>query len=415
MFKVILLNVDELWLKGKNRSYYMSTLAGQIRMVVKKIYPHPFELKNENQRFILSGREGFQEDSLKNLLQILARVPGLFSLQPARVCKAQEESIKECAKEELKEVLKNSSQNFKPTTFCVRSKRSFKQFPLTSMELDARVGEEMGKHFSHLKVKLIHPDIEIQIKIVDSKKVYMTSQKILGVGGLPKGTSGKLITLLSGGFDSPVASYLMSARGCEQRLVFFHAYPFVGDEVKEKMIKLGKILAQYQVGCTLQIIPFGKVQEFMAQKGFESYRTLLFRYGMILTAELLAKEKDYHALCTGDSLAQVSSQTIGNLALLDKSKLSSKPILRPLMGMSKRDIMAWAQKIGTHKISLIPHDDACSLLAPRNPIIHPNEIYWDKVTHQLREKWGLLDQLQTALGQSQEYSIDFRGRLSCLS
>ncbi len=405
MSKLILLNVDELWLKGKNRTTYIKILYDQIYRVCRELHIDSFQLKNENQRFILTSQKDFQSD----LLKVISDIPGLFSLQPARICQAAVEAIKEEAVEVFAAVGQN---NLNSKTFRVKTKRSFKQFALTSMELDKVVGGKILSNFKDWKVDLHNPGVEIQIKVVGPKTTYITGQKILGIGGLPVGSSGKLITLLSGGFDSPVASYLMSARGCRQTFAFFHAYPFVGDEVKEKIVNLCKVLSRYQVGCRLHIIPFGKIQDLIAKNCREAYRTVLFRYAMILGANLLAETKGYDALCTGDSLAQVSSQTIGNINLLDS--VSERPILRPLIGFSKRNIMELAQKIGTHDLSLVPHDDACSLFSPQRPITCPRRGYWQSVTRELREELGITDFLKDSLNHSECYSIHFLGRAELL-
>ena len=280
----ILLNVDELWLKGKNRARYQQRLQNQVRQICKHYHASPFTLKNQNQRLILSSEEKFSP----SLLFALKNLPGLFTLQPARVCSTTLEAIEQCACAEMEAEL---GRNPEGRTFRVSAHRSFKDFPLTSMEVDRRVGTKILSQFPTLKVDLENSDIELQIKIADADQSYATAQKIEGVGGFPVGSSGKLVTLLSGGFDSPVASYLMSARGCQQIFAFFHAYPFVGDEVKSKILDLSKVLARYQIHSQLFTVPFGSIQNLIAQNCQERYRTLLFRYAMLLSGRTFGRTK----------------------------------------------------------------------------------------------------------------------------
>ncbi len=403
---VVLLNVDELWLKGKNRARYQQHLQNQIRQICKYFHSAPFSLKNQNQRLILNSSEEFSPA----LLCALKNLPGLFALQPARSCPSALTDIEQCACTEMENQLQ---QNPECRTFRVSTHRSFKDFPLGSMEVDRQVGAKILSQFPALKVDLKKPGTNLEIKIASENHSYVTAQKIEGVGGLPVGSSGKLVTLLSGGFDSPVASYLMSARGCQQIFAFFHAYPFVGNEVKSKILDLGKILVRHQMGSQLFVIPFGKIQNLIAQNCQERYRTLLFRYAMLMASDLLAEQNSCDALCTGDSLSQVSSQTLENLTLLDGA--GQRPILRPLVGLSKREIINWAKQIGTHDLSVIPHDDACSLFAPKRPVIRPKLTYWNSVTQKLLEQQELKGHLSRALVNSEQYSLHFSGRVTPVS
>ncbi len=401
--KVLLLNVDELWLKGKNRSRYLQRLQNQVREVCTEYHSHPFRLKAENQRLILSSKEAFESD----LTYALQHLPGLFSLHLARQCPSELSAIEQSARQEMEQSIVGHPE---ACTFRISAQRTRKDFALNSMQIEHRLGKCISQQFPSLRVDLQRPDIELHIKIASAEHSYISAQKIPGVGGLPVGSSGKLVTLLSGGFDSPVASYFMSARGCRQIFAFFHAYPFVGDEVKAKIVDLCQVLGRYQMHSQLFVIPFGEIQNLIAQHAQERYRTLLFRYAMLAVAHLLAERERFDGLCTGDSLAQVSSQTLDNLALLDSA--GKRPVLRPLIGLSKREIIHWARKIGTHDISVRPHSDACSLFAPKRPVIRPRRDYWEAAIHHLLEERQLQSHLHRALENAETYRVHFSGQVT---
>ncbi|MBT3236479.1 MAG: tRNA 4-thiouridine(8) synthase ThiI [Bdellovibrionales bacterium] len=372
MYQTIILNVDELWLKGKNRYLYYRALKEHVRYVVKQEHPgDSFSCRNESQRLVLiSDDQPFSNQTLERL----TCVPGIFSIVPAKRLPLDLAAVVPALKEELKDPGQGKTMTFK-----VFTKRSDKSFPQNSMEISRLVGGYILKDFPWLKVDIHRPEIEVELR-VHQHALYLSTRKLTGVGGLPWGMSGHLVTMISGGFDSPVASYLMAKRGCRQSFIFFHAYPLVGDEVLDKIRRMVEYLARYQKGATLYIIPFGDLQTKVSELIRLEYRTVVFRRLMIDCATKLASAVSAQALLTGDSLGQVSSQTIHNLALLDGG--STIPILRPLVGLNKMEIIDWARKIGTHDISLLPHDDACAMLSPKHPVIKPDVRYWQQFIEQ---------------------------------
>jgi thiamine biosynthesis protein ThiI len=197
----------------------------------------------------------------------------------------------------------------------------------------------------------------------------------------------------------------MFKRGCRQTFIFFYAYPFVGGEVKDKVVKLVQILGRYQRNSRLYIVPFGDIQNLISKNCHEDYRTLLFRKAMLQCSTLLARKLKAGALLTGDALGQVSSQTIGNISVLDK--VSALPIFRPLLGYNKIEIIDLAKRIGTHDISMIPHDDACSLFAPKHPVIRPSHSYLGKFDHQVQ----LEEPLNKCLQEAEVVEISMTGEL----
>ena len=398
MYKVIMINVDELWLKGKNRPQYFKAIKTHIEEVVTAFHPFEFKVKNESQRMIVRSDEPFKEE----LFKALQRIPGIHSFSPTRDIELNFELLYPAIKEEL-----ISWGDDLPRTFKVNTKRTLKTFEKNSMEVSGEMGHLVLQDFTQLKVDVKKPQLIIELRILP-EKFFISTHKYMGIGGLPVGTNGHLITLLSGGFDSPVASYMMSKRGCRQTFVFFYAYPFVGEEVKEKIIKLMEVLSTYQKGCSLYIIPFGKIQKKIAKTCKEDYRTMLFRKYMVDCANLLAGRIGAKALLTGDALGQVSSQTIGNIALIDS--ITNRPIIRPLIGFNKMETIIKSKEIGTHDISVIPHDDACSLFAPKHPIIHPDNKYWLEYC-----SGNNFDQeLQDAFDQGERHQFSVKGELiSC--
>ena len=370
MYRHLLVNVDELWLKGKNRPAYFSALGSHIREILDEQLPKKYNLKREKHRFVVE----FPQGGSASVLEVLSKTPGIYSLIPCWKIPCDLSTMTEMAIGQIKEKVQGETGH----TFKVCCRRIDKRFRYKSMEVVEIIGRKIlewsQKESLPLKVKLNNPDTIVDIKIF-SDKAYLSTDIVYGVGGLPLGMSGNLVTLISGGFDSPVASYMMSRRGCLQTFVFFHSYPFVEEEVLDKILAIVRILAQYQRNPIFYRVPFGNLQQRIAEKCQPAYRTLLFRYYMLWGASLLGEKIGADALLTGDCLSQVSSQTIGNICLLDKS--SFLPIFRPLLGFNKSEIISWSKKVGTHEISLLPQNDACSLLSPEHPILAPRQDYWD--------------------------------------
>jgi thiamine biosynthesis protein ThiI len=395
MYHTLVINVDELFLKGKNRPFYYRSLREHTRELLDAYHQEPFTCVNEEQRLVARSESPFSEETIR----VFLNVPGVHSIIPARRIPVDFQQVFPTVKEEL--------QRWEdlPATFKVVTRRSYKGFPLNSLEVCKAIGALVLKEFPRLAVDVKNPGLVIEIRILQNN-IYVSTRKLPGIGGLPVGTSGHLVTLISGGFDSPVASFLMAKRGCRQTFIFFYAYPFVGDEVKDKVLKLVQILGRYQRHSRLYIVPFGHVQDLIAKNCREDYRTLLFRKAMLQCSTLLARKVKAGALLTGDALGQVSSQAIGNISVLDK--VSPLPVFRPLLGYNKIEILALAKKIGTHDISVIPHDDACSLFAPKHPVIRPSASYLEKFDHMVQLEEPLIKCLQEA----DVYEISLTGGLT---
>ena len=395
MYKFLVINVDELWLKGKNRPLYFKAMKNHLTMTIKLLHPEGTKLRFDRQRYILRNDEGIPESTIESILKL----PGIHSVNPAICVESNFDAIFPALKEELENTVVGNA------TFKVITKRVDKRFPMNSMDVNRQIGGAVLKDFPNLKVNVHDPQIPIHIKILD-EHIYITTKTLLGVGGLPMGMSGHIVTMISGGFDSPIASYLMSKRGCKQTFIFFYAYPYVGDEVKDKIFELLKKLGQYQKNCKLYVVPFGEIQNKISKACHEEYRTMFFRKAMVECSNQLADYLKAEAILTGDALGQVSSQTMGNIALMDSS--SRRPILRPLVGYNKMEIINLAKKIGTYDISVLPHDDACAMFAPKHPIIRPDRVYWDKTS----TEFDLSADIQKCLTESEVYKINPIGELT---
>ena len=388
MYKMLICSVDELWLKGRNRTLYMRTLLKHIDRVLRTYHGRNFFVKNDSQRLTYTSEKLFSHETLEALLKI----PGLAGIYPSFETPLDIDELKKIVALEMAEELKLHSADG-PVTFKVVAKRINRSFPMPSMELERELGAHLLRSFSKLKVDVKKPTLKIDVRIVE-RRILAALRFYRGVGGLPVGSAGHGVTLLSGGFDSPVASYLMAKRGLRQTFVFFHAYPFVGNEVLEKIKALTKVLGQFHKQSHLYIVPFGNIQRKISEVCREEYRTILFRQEMVKISELLAKEIKGDCLVTGDALAQVSSQTLANMHLMDKAV--DMMIIRPLIGFNKLEVLKIATDIKTHDISLIPHDDACALFAPENPIINPDKNYWDTINEKFEWNQERIDALKSA-------------------
>ena len=394
MYKHLIVNIDELWLKGKNRKHYFRALQEHVHLVIRSHSPEEkVRLRNDQQRLVAESETGFTKECIDSLV----KVPGVSTVQPAISISREKELILPAIVEKLRGELTD-----RITTFKVKCKRVDKSFPHGSMDLQRELGHFLLKEFSQLKVDVRNPEILIEVKVLQNN-IYISTEKRTATGGLPVSTSGHVVTLISGGFDSPVASFMMSKRGCKQDFIFFYAYPYVGEEVKEKILSICSVLGEYQKGCRLWVVPFGEIQNAIAKDCHEEYRTILFRKYMVETANLLAFRVKADALVTGDALGQVSSQTMRNMSVMDS--FSKKIILRPLVGFNKIEIIRKAQEIGTHDISVIPHDDACSLFSPKHPVIKADLEYMRSFSTDN----DYSDLVKKALDESEVYRINVLG------
>jgi thiamine biosynthesis protein ThiI len=298
---------------------------------------------------------GVTEELAARLGERLRRVFGVANYSFAERCPADLAAMTELAVAKLQ----GASGTFK-----VRAKRSDKAFPLTSPEIGAQVGAAILEAYPGLRVAMDDPDHLIQVDI-EPGAALVSAGRLPGPGGLPVGTAGRVAALLSGGIDSPVAAWKVMRRGCRVDLVHFHSYPYTGREAIDKTRRLAQVLADWQGPTTLWLVPIGDLQREIAVKTDQSLRIILYRRSMIRLAEQAARKTGALGIVTGDSIGQVASQTLENLAAVTVA--ASMPIYRPLVGDDKQEIVETAKRIGTFNISIEPHADCCSLFQPDRP------------------------------------------------
>ncbi len=343
MRKCAVCHYGEIALKGKNRKYFERKLVSNIREIVegsKVLSPR--------------GRIVVFSDS-ENLEEKISKIPGIDYFFLPTVISSSDKEIREKAVFLIKEKKFN--------TFRVTVKRSDKSFPISSMELSSIVGGEIVKETGK-KVNLSSPDITCFIEI-NEKETYIYFDKIKGLGGLPVGSSGKAVSLISGGIDSPVASFLMMKRGLKNVFVHFHAYPSTSKESISKVEKLVKTLSAYQGESVLYLVPFDEVQKEIMLNTKDKLRVLLYRRFMMRIVEKVGKKEGAKAIVTGESLGQVASQTIENIFIT--GSVVTFPVFRPLIGYNKEEIVTEAKKIDTYSTSILPEEDCCVRFLPKNP------------------------------------------------
>ncbi|NOX90602.1 MAG: tRNA 4-thiouridine(8) synthase ThiI [Calditrichaeota bacterium] len=353
MKTTFLCHYSEIGLKKGNRNYFERILEQNIRKSIERALPESeFSIHLDYKRFIIDFKEQVEEERVGTALH---RVFGIVNYACVRKTNLELSEIEQAAVELI------SAKEGK--TFAIRTKRADKAFPLNSNEVNVRVGakvvEATGK-----SVDLTIPEITCHIEIMkQGALVYV--DKIQGPGGLPVNSSGKVLVLLSGGFDSPVAAFYAMKRGAKCSFIHFHSYPYTNKFSQEKVIDLAKKLNEYQFKSRLYMVPFAETQEEIVFNCPDRLRVILYRRFMMRIAERLARRKDLKAVVTGESLGQVASQTLENIAAIEEA--ITLPVLRPLVGMDKNEIIQVARKIGTYEISVKPHDDACTRFMPRQP------------------------------------------------
>ena len=254
-------------------------------------------------------------------------------------------------------------------TFKVESKRSDKSFPMTSIQLSQFVGGELNEAFPHIQADMHTPEVVVHVEVRDFA-AYVHANPTPGAGGLPVGVGGTAVSLLSGGIDSPVASWMMAKRGLALEMVHFFSYPYTSPEAKEKVLELARLLTPWCGRLTVHVVPFTEIQEELRRSCPESLFTLLMRRFMMRIAQRVAQRVGAHGLVTGESLGQVASQTMEAMAVT--GQVVSLPIFRPVVGMDKEEIVRIARKIGTFETSILPYEDCCTVFTPRPPKTRPS-------------------------------------------
>ncbi|WP_313343391.1 tRNA uracil 4-sulfurtransferase ThiI [Sedimentibacter sp.] len=358
MYNVVAVSFGEIFLKGKNRGSFEHKLTEQIRYALKEY--KDVSIYKELGKVFIQTKHIYDMDGIINKVK---KVFGIVVISPSIKVEKEPEIIIEKAIN-LFRYLKEK-QNIK--TFKINTKRGDKTFPIKSMDFSALTGEKILNAFTDVTVDVHNPDIEIMIDI--KKNCYISSERISTVGGMPIGSCGKALLLLSGGIDSPVAGYMIAKRGVEISALYFHTYPFTSERANEKVKRLKEILEEYCGTIKLYSINLLDVHKAIKEHCREEETTILARRFMMRIAERIAEENGLEMLITGESLGQVASQTMKSMIVIENS--IGMPILKPVIGMDKTEIMDRAKEIGTYETSILPYDDCCSVFAPSHPLINP--------------------------------------------
>lgn len=354
MKEVILIRYGEIFLKGKNYSFFENTLFKNIKRRFKGIN---LSLEKISGRFLVSN---FSEQDKELIISKLKTVFGIVSISLAYEVETSLENIS----------IVCETINITEPTFKVETKRADKTFNLKSYELSAKMGEIILKNNPNTKVDVHNPQQIIFIEVRQNLRTYIFYNKITCLGGMPVSTSGKAMLLLSGGIDSSVAGFLMAKRGLCLNAIHFYSFPYTSPQAKQKVIDLANIIKKYTGDIRLFVVPFTKIQEEIHKNCDSEYMVTLVRRFMMRIAEKVAIQNNCSALITGENLAQVASQTVESITVTNQMS-KQLPIFRPLISFDKIEITNIAEKIGTYETSILPYEDCCSVFLPDNPVTHP--------------------------------------------
>ncbi len=361
MFHAFLLKYAEIGLKGKNRHVFEDALVKEVAHKLEKVEGE-FEVSRINGRIFVQTKSEYDYDEAIKAMQ---KVFGVVGICPVTQIEDQEpEAVIKAAVQFIADNYKDKNFSFK-----VNTRRANKGYPVPSMEMDARVGEAILDAFPETHVDVHNPEVVLSIEL--RAEIFMYSKLIKGAGGLPLGTNGRAMLLLSGGFDSPVAGYMIARRGVYLDAVYFNAPPYTSDRAKQKVIDLAEVLSEYCGKIRLHIINFTDIQMAIYQKCPHDELTIIMRRYMMKIAKHLAENtKDCLGLVTGESIGQVASQTMKSLYCTDDA--AEFPVYRPLIGFDKQDIIDKAEEIGTADISILPYEDCCTIFVAKHPVTKPN-------------------------------------------
>lgn len=359
MKEIILVKSGEIALKGLNRYAFENVMIKNMNRRISDL--GRFDIKKSQSTIYVEARN--EDVDMQEVLTRLKTVFGIAALTPACVVEKDFAVICEAAKEYLSEALDSVR------TFKVNAKRADKKFPMQSPEICRELGAVLLDAFPHLKVDVQNPDVTVTVEVREVA-AYIHVDQLPGAGGIPVGTGGKVALLLSGGIDSPVAGYMMAKRGLEVMSVHFASPPYTSERAKQKVITLAEKVLPYTGRMKLFVVPFTEVQEAIRNACPEEYFTILMRRFMMRIAETLASNEGCGGLVTGESLGQVASQTLQALGCTDI--VTTLPVLRPLIGMDKEEIVRISRKIDTFETSILPYEDCCTVFTPKHPKTKPN-------------------------------------------
>lgn len=358
MNRMVLVRYGEIILKGCNRPVFEDALIKNIRAAIKDV--GEVKITKAQATIYIEPRENDEQADI--IAEKLKKVFGIVSI----VIAYRTEKSLDAVTEEIKRNFSDLLSNVK--TFKVEAKRADKKFPLKSPEICAEVGGRLLDEYPNLTVNVREPDVVVHVEMREGY-AYVHTGREKGAGGMPSGTNGKALLLLSGGIDSPAAGYMIGKRGVALEAIHFFSYPYTSDRAKDKVLKLAEIIGSYMGGLKVHIVPFTEIQLQIRDKCPEEHLTLVMRRFMMQIAQRIAEKRKCTALVTGESIGQVASQTMSALAVTDDAV--TMPVFRPLIGMDKEEIVEISRKIDTFETSILPYEDCCTVFTPKHPTTKP--------------------------------------------
>ena len=383
MFTAFLIKYAEIAIKGKNRHLFEDALIHQIKFALKKCEGKVLITKTQGRIYVEAQSEFDYEDTIEQLQHVF----GIVGICP--MIYVEDEGFEKLCETVVKYVGDVYPDRHK--TFKVHCRRARKNYPRESMEVNADLGEVLLNAFPELTVDVHEPEILLNVEI--REKIYIYSEIIPGPGGMPVGTGGKAMLLLSGGIDSPAAGYMIAKRGVKIDAVYFHAPPYTSERAKQKVIDLARLISRYTGPIYLHVINFTDIQLYIHEKCPHEELTIIMRRYMMRIAEHIAEETECLGLITGESIGQVASQTMSSL--IATNEVCRLPVYRPLIGFDKEEIVAVAKKIGTFETSIQPYEDCCTIFVAKHPVTKPNVNIIRRHEKNLEEK--IEEMVKTAL------------------
>ena len=373
-YQSFLIKYAEIGTKGKNRYMFEDALIKQIRYALKSVEGQ-FDVTKESGRIYVKAETDYDYD---DAVEALKRVFGIADICPmVQIEDKDYENLKQHVVEYMDQVYPD-----KNITFKVNARRGDKQYPVTSEQINRDMGEVILEAFPQMRVDVHHPDVILHVEV--RQRINLFSLMIPGPGGMPVGTNGKAMLLLSGGIDSPVAGYMIAKRGVTIDATYFHAPPYTSERAKQKVVDLAKIISKYTGPINLHVVNFTDIQLYIYEQCPHEELTIIMRRYMMKIAEELAKKDDCLGLITGESIGQVASQTVHSLAVTNA--VCTLPVFRPLIGFDKQDIVDISLKIGTYETSIEPYEDCCTIFVAKHPVTKPVLHLIEKSERNLEEK-----------------------------
>ena len=391
MYKSFLIKYGEIAIKGKNRYLFEEALVNQIQYALKDV-DGEFAVRRLQGRIYV---DALSEYAYEEVMEALAHVFGIVGICP--VVLVEDEGFDKLAADVISYIEKVYPD--KHLTFKVHARRARKNYPMDSMQLNAMFGERILEAFPEMKVDVHHPDVLLCVEIRENINIYSTEEP--GPGGMPVGTNGKAMLLLSGGIDSPVAGYMIAKRGVAIDAVYFHAPPYTSERAKQKVVELAEIIAKYTGPIRLHVVNFTDIQLAIYEKCPHAELTIIMRRYMMKIAEHFAEQNQCLGLVTGESIGQVASQTMQSLAATNA--VCTLPVYRPLIGFDKKEIVDISEKIGAYETSILPFEDCCTIFVAKHPVTKPSI----KVIEKSEKRLGdIIDSLvKTAIETTEVISV----------